>query len=331
MNKRWIGLIIILFVAAVLVFVGWKKWQHGQIFPATDNAYIGADVTAVSSRVPGTLLKVLVEDHQHVDKGQVIAELDPRDFDQDIAKQQANLGEAEADVALKQAMIAGAEAQVEAVRAQVDLARTDRDRFAALNERGSTAKRPYDQAVAAAKVAEAQLTAAEKQLAAAKAGLEAKQKGLEKAQTGLDNARLQRSYCTVAAPCAGVIADKTAMPGQVNAPGQPLCRIVQTSGDHVWIDANFKETQLRRIRVGLPVTVTIDAAGSEDFHGHVASLGAGSGAAFSLLPPENATGNWVKVVQRLPVRIALDDTIPERLLKIGLSCGVTVDTKGREE
>ncbi len=331
MNKRWIGLTIILLVAAALVFVGWHKWQHGQIYPSTDNAYIGADVTAVASRVPGTLLKVEVEEHQIVKAGQPIAQLDPRDFDQAVAKQKANVGAAEAAVALQKAQIAGAEAQLAAARAQLDLARTDRDRFAALEERGSTARRQYDQAVAAAKVAEARVEAARKQLAAAKAGLEAKIKGLEKAHTGLDNALLQRSYCAVTAPCSGVVADKSAMVGQVTAPGQPLCRIVQTTGEHVWIDANFKETQLRRIRVGQPVTFTIDADGSTEFHGHVASLGAGSGAAFSLLPPENATGNWIKVVQRLPVRITLDDDAPARLLKIGLSCEVTVDTSGLEE
>ncbi len=331
MNKRWIGLTIILVVAAALILLGWRKWEHGQLYPSTDNAYIGADVTVVASRVPGTLLEVPIEDHQQVHKGQIIAELDPRDFDQAVAKQQANVGEAIAAVALQEAVIAGAEAQVTAARAQVELARTDRDRFAALNQRGSTAKRSYDQAVAAARVAEAQLTATEKQLAAARAGLGAKQKGLEKAHTGLDNARLQRSYCTVSAPCAGIVADKSAMTGQVTAPGQPLCRLVQVSGDHVWIDANFKETQLRRIRVGQPATFTIDADGSQEFHGHVASLGAGSGAAFSLLPPENATGNWIKVVQRLPVQIAFDDQIPERLLKVGLSCEVTIDTSGLEE
>ncbi len=331
MSKRWIGLAIILLIAVALVFLGWRKWEHGRIYPGTDNAYIGADVTAVASRVPGTLQDVLVEDHQVVHQGQVIAELDPRDFDQAVAKQRANVGAAEAAVALQKAQIAGAEAQVEAARAQVELARSDRERFAALDERGSTAKRRFDQVVAAAKVAEARLEAARKQLAAARAGLAAKEKGLEKARTGLDNALLQRSYCTITAPCDGVVADKTAMTGQITAAGQPLCRIVQISGSHAWIDANFKETQLRRIRVGQPVTFTIDADSGQEFQGHVASLGAGSGAAFSLLPPENATGNWIKVVQRLPVRIALDEEIPPRLLKIGLSCEVTVDTSGLED
>ncbi|PJA73369.1 hypothetical protein CO151_13470 [bacterium CG_4_9_14_3_um_filter_65_15] len=331
MNKRWIGLSIILIVAAVLVLLGWLKWEHGKIFPSTDNAYIGADVTAVSSRVPGTLLLVAAQENHSVQEGEVIAELDPRDFDQDVAKQEAAVGAAQADVALQEALIAGARAQVAAAEAQLRLAQSDRERYAALDESGSTARRQYDQAIAAASVAEAGLDAARKQLTATRAGLEAQQKALAKANTGLDNARLQRSYCTITAPCSGVITDKGAMTGQVVAPGQPLCRIVQTNGAHAWIDANFKETQLRRIRIGQPVTLTIDADGQGEYRGHVASLGAGSGAAFSLLPPENATGNWIKVVQRLPVRIALDETIPERLLKIGLSCAVTVDTSDLED
>ncbi len=331
MSKRWLGLTIILVCAALLVFAGWRKWEHGRIYPATDNAYIGADVTAVASRVPGTLLKVAIAEHDSVTAGQVIAELDPRDFDEGVAKQRANLGAAEAAVSLQRARISGAEAQVKAAAAQLELARADRDRFAALDSKGSTARRQYEQAVAAEKVAAAGLEAARKQLAAARAGLEAKLKAVAKARTGLDNALLQRSYCTITAPCSGVVADKAAMTGQVVAPGQPLCRIVQTDGDHVWIDANFKETQLRRIRVGQSAVFTIDADGSTEYHGHVASLGAGSGAAFSLLPPENATGNWIKVVQRLPVRIALDDEVPGRLLKIGLSCEVTVDTSGPED
>ncbi len=331
MNKRWLGLSIILVLAIILVFLGWKKWEHGKYYPATDNAYIGADVTAVASRVPGTLLAVLIKEHQQVHKGQIIAKLDPRDFDQGVAKQQASVGKAEAAVVLQKALIAEARAQITAAEAQVELASTDRDRFAALNERGSTARRSYDQAIANAKVAVAQLSAAQKQLDATQAGLEAKQKGLAEALTGLDNAHLQRSYCTIVAPCEGVVADKSAMTGQITAPGQPLCRLVQTGRDHIWVDANFKETQLQRIRVGQPATVSIDADGRVEFQGHIASLGAGSGAAFSLLPPENATGNWIKVVQRLPVRIALDDQVPERLLKIGLSCEVTIDTSGLEE
>jgi len=331
MSKRWLGLAIILVCAAVLVLLGWRNWQRGQIYPATDNAYIDADVTPVASRVPGTLLQVNVSSDQSVHQGEVIAEIDPRDLDQAVAKQTASVGTAEAAISLQEARIAGTAAQVTAAEAQAEMAQADLKRYTALDERGSAARRQYDQALAASRVAEAQLAAARKGLLAAKAGLAADRMKLTKAHTGLDNAKLQRSYCTIVAPCDGIVADKSAAPGQVVAPGQPLCRLAQLGGEHVWIAANFKETQLKRIRVGQPVTFRIDADDEQEFNGHVASLSAGSGAAFSLLPAENATGNWIKVVQRLPVRIALDDAVPARLLRLGLSCEVTVDTSGPEQ
>ena len=331
MSKRWLGLAIILVFSAALVLLGWRHWEHGQLYPATENAYINADVTPVASRVPGMLLQVNVSNDQFVRQGTVIAQLDPRDFDQAVAKQQATVATAEAAISLQEARIAGAEAQVTAADAQTRLAQTDLKRFTALDERGSAARRQYDQAVAASAVAEAQLAAAGKSLLAARAGLTAEQATLTKAHTGLDNAVLQRSYCTIVAPCDGVVADKFAAVGQVVAPGQPLCRLAQLNGEHVWIEANFKETQLKRIRVGQPATIRIDADDEHEFKGHVASLSAGSGAAFSLLPPENATGNWIKVVQRLPVRIILDEEVPARLLRLGLSCEVKVDTNGPEQ
>lgn len=331
MSKRWLGLAVILVFAAALVGLGWHNWQHGQIYPTTDNAYVDADVTPVASRIPGTLLQVNITNDGIVREGDVIAELDPRDFDQAVAKQQATLATAEAAVALQEARIAGARAQVAAAEAQTELARTDLERFTALDERGSAARRQYDQALAASRVAEAQLVAARKSLQAAEAGLAADQAAVRKAHTGLDNAVLQRSYCTIVAPCDGIVADKSAAAGQVVAPGQPLCRLARLAGEHVWIAANFKETQLKRIRVGQPVSFRIDADDSREFKGHVASLSAGSGAAFSLLPPENATGNWIKVVQRLPVRIDFDEEVPARLLRLGLSCEVTVDTSGLEQ
>ncbi len=332
MSKRWIGLSIIILVAVLLVLAGWRHWRHSVFYPSTDDAYVAGDVTPVASRIPGTLLEVLVTDQQRVRAGEVVARLDPRDIDAAVAREEANLAKARAAVALQRARIAGAEAQVDAAQAQAELAHADLERFTALNERGSTERRSYDQAVAAARVADAQLAAARKALAAARTALAVEEKNVAKAQAALETARLQRGYCTITAPCDGIVADKSAQPGQVVAAGQPLLRIVQLVGDHVWIDANFKETQLRRIRPGQPVTFRVDADDSREFRGHVVGLDAGTGAAFSLLPPENATGNWVKVVQRLPVRIAIDSAdVPEHCLRLGLSCEVTVDTSDLEE
>jgi len=327
MKRKGLTLTLILGFTAVLVVFGVADWHHRQIHPSTENAYIGGDVTTVAARVPGTLLRVAVRDHAPVRAGNVIATIDPRDYDESVNRARAGVTKARATLALQRARIAGARAQLDAARARDALARADRKRFHNLSEKGSTAQRQYDQAVAAERVARAQTTAAQKALAAEQAALAVSTASVEKARTGLASAQLQRSYCTVSAPCDGIIADRSAHPGQVVGAGQPLCRIVQLEKGHVWVSANFKETQLRRIRVGQPATVKIDAGTGNAYRAHVASFGAGTGAAFSLLPPENATGNWVKVVQRLPVRIVFDEPVPPHTLRIGLSCRVTVDTR----
>jgi len=144
------------------------------------------------------------------------------------------------------------------------------------------------------------------------------------AQAAVAAARLQRSYCTITAPCDGYISRKLGEAGMVVAPGQPLCAIVPLGQEEVWVEANFKETQLKRVRVGQPVKLAADLDAHRTFTGRVESLSAGTGAAFSLLPAENATGNWVKVVQRVPVRIKLDPGQPQ--LRLGLTVSAEIDT-----
>lgn len=331
-SKKWIGLVVIVLGTVALAVAGWLHWTHGQKFPSTDNAYVGGDVYAVASRVPGTLVAVNFKENGRVEAGQVMAELDPADFEMAIARAEAEAAKAQAALALDEAQIAGAEAQLLVARSEAEQARADRDRYATLEERGSAAGRQSETARTAAAVAEAQVTAATKALAAARAKLGVDQKAVAKAEAELANARLQRGYCTITAPASGLVADKSAQPGQVIAPGQPLCRVAPLEGEHLWVDANFKETQLHRIAVGQEVEVEVDAVPGHAFKGRVADLGAGTGASFALLPPENASGNWVKIVQRLPVRIALLPGDAELArLRLGLSCKVSVDTRGPGE
>lgn len=328
MSRKWYGLVVILVGAAALIVVGWLNWKHGQMYPSTENAYVGGDVTAVASRVPGTLADVLFHENDRVQEGQELARLDPRDFDAAIARAEADLAKTEATLVLDEAQIAGAQSQLAVSRSQATLARADRDRYAALSERGSAPARQSEQAITAAAVADAQIAAAQKAVQAAQARLEVDRQAAAKSRAEREQALLQRSYCTVSAPVAGVIADKSAATGQVVMAGQPLCRIVPLQDGKVWVEANFKETQLKRIVVGQPVRVKVDAIGDHEFSGTVEALSAGTGAAFSLLPPENASGNWVKIVQRLPVRIALKPDDPEASrLRLGLSATVTVDTR----
>jgi membrane fusion protein, multidrug efflux system len=332
MDRKWIGLIVILAAAVALVIAGYLHLQHQRIYPSTDDAYVDGNVVPVASRVAGTLLDVSFAENDHVEAGQVIARLDPRDFDEALAKARAQLAKAEATLVQDRAMIAGSEAQIVVARSQAELARADLDRYTELQRKDSAPERQAEQARTGAAVADAQVVAAEKALVAARAKLGVDEKEVARYQAELSNAELQRGYCTIAAPAAGMIADKSAQPGQVVAPGQPLCRIVPLSGDDIWVDANFKETQLHRIHPGQPVVIEIDAIEGQKLRGTVSALSAGTGAAFALLPPENASGNWVKIVQRLPVRIELAaDAAATARLRLGLSAQVTVDTRTADQ
>lgn len=328
MKKKWIGLVVILVGSAALVVFGILHYKHGKVFPSTDNAYVGGDVFPVASRVPGTLLEVNFSENQQVLSEEVLARLDPADFELAIIKAEAKVAKAQASLALSEAQIAGAGAQVLMARSEEDQAKADRDRYAFLQERDSAPAQQYERALTAAEVATAQVEAAEKALAAARAKLEVDRRSVGEAQAELANARQQLTYCTILAPVSGYVADKSAQPGQVLAPGQPLCRVVPLVQQHLWVNANFKETQLHRIKPGQRATIQVDAVEHHDFQGTVSDLSAGTGSAFALLPPENASGNWVKIVQRLPVRILLDegDPLTDRL-RLGLSARVTVDTQ----
>ena len=331
-HKKWIGLAVIIVAAVALVVAGYLHWRHGKLYPSTDNAYVEGTVITVASRIPGTLLEVPVEENSWIEQGAVIAKLDPRDNEQAVSEARADLAKSQASLELDKANIAGAEAQLAVARSQASLARSDRTRYGDLEQRGSVAARQAEQAQTSAEVAAAQVTAAQKSLAAVQARLEVDREEVQRMRSRLDQALLKLSYATINAPADGLVADKSAQVGQVVAAGQPLCQLAQLEPGHVWVDANFKETQLDRVHVGQPVTVTFDAYGSREFHGTVESLSAGTGAAFSLLPPQNATGNWVKIVQRLPVRIALDLTAEQvRELRLGLTASVTIDTRSAAE
>ena len=327
--KKWIGLVVIvLFVAGAAVV--WYLYRRNEtLYPSTDNAYVAGDIYQISSRIPGTILTLRVEDNQPVDEEQIVATIDPAPYDRALDEAEAALAHARTVPATNRAKIAQARADVEAAASSLELARTDLARFAELVKRDSVAKQTYDQALSARQVAEARYQAALKALAAQRANLKVSEKNVKSAEAALAAARLRRSYCTIRTPVAGIVSKRTALAGEVVSPGQPLLAVVPLRPSHLWINANFKETQLARIRPGQPVTFTADADPSRVYHGTVESLSAGTGAAFSLLPPENATGNWVKVVQRLPVRIAVDGDPPAgEALRLGLSVSVTVDTTG---
>lgn len=263
----------------------------------------------------------------------------------------AGVREAGGEVGTAQARVAAAQAQVEEARANEVKAARDLERFAALLAKDEVSRQEHDRAAAEATAARARREAAEAGLREAGQGVHSAGASLQKAQTvpeqvhiaraqaeaadarvqqakaALEQAVLNRQYTELKAPVAGVISKRSAEVGQVVQAGQALMAVVPL--EDVWVTANFKETQLKKIRVGQPVTISVDAYGGREYHGHVDSIAAATGARFSLLPPENATGNFVKVVQRVPVKIVIDKGQDrEHLLRPGMSVTPTVHVRG---
>jgi membrane fusion protein, multidrug efflux system len=284
--KRWVGLAagsLLLIGMAVGGIVYWLEARH---FETTDDASVDAYTTQMASRVAGQVTRLLFADNQHVAAGDLLLLIDPRDF-------QAKLDQVRGQQASAEATLQQATAQVEAATATYHI-----------NQAELEASR---QTVGGAK---AQVRAAQAQVLAAQASL-------KQAEANTQAAELQLSYCTIRAPVAGLVTHRTVSAGNYVNPGQALFALVQ---DERWVTANFKETQLAGIRPGQDVDLSIDAIPSVRFHGKVDSFQGGTGSAFSVLPAENATGNYVKIVQRVPVKIVFDDArVKDYTLAPGMS------------
>ena len=298
-------------------------------YVSTDNAYVQASVAQITPRVEGTVESVPVHDTQYVKQGQVLAVLDPSDAKIALAQAEANYQQARRQIEQTIASEAAASAAVNARQADLTRARLDYQRRAALSKTGavsgdelSTAKNALDSATANLNAAQSQHAA----LAALVQGTDVDHNPVVlAAKATLDRARLNLARTTIRAPIDGLVAQNRIQIGQHVQVGANLMSVVPM--DRVYVDANFKEGQLDRVRPGQPVTLTSDLYGSDVvFHGHVVGLGGGTGSAFAVIPAQNATGNWIKVVQRLPVRVALD---PKELaahpLRVGLSMTATID------
>jgi len=291
---------------------GWRTIHFYQGHAETDDAQIEAHVEPVIPKVGGHVTEVLVEDNQRVEKGQVLVRIDERDLRARVATAAADLANARAAAAATRSAVSAAE--TEHRRAAADLAR-----YQALRAKEEISQQQYDAARAASEASEAQTRAQGEQVTAAAAKIAQK-------QADLDLAKLQLSYATLVAPGPGWVTRKNVEVGQFVQPGQPLLAIV--SDEQPWVVANFKETQLKKMRVGQPAIVTVDAYPKRELHGHVDSIAAATGARFALLPPDNATGNFTKVVQRVPVKIVFDEPPdPERRLRAGMSVTAIVDVR----
>ena len=327
-RKRIITFLSLVFAAAGISY-GVYWYEIGQWHEATDDAYVAGHVVPVTPQIGGTVLAVHAEDTQLVKAGAALVELDHADARVALDQAESALAQTVREVRTLYANNATLTAQIKVRQAEVDRWKQDIARREAIANTGAVALEEIDHARDALKAADAALTTAKEQLAASQAqtsGVNIEQfPGVLRASSKVEEAWLAWARSNVVSPVDGQIARRNVQVGQRVAPGTPLMTVVPLQ--KVWVDANFKEVQLRHMTIGQKATLTADVYGSKvEYHGVVAGLGAGTGAAFSLLPAQNATGNWIKVVQRVPVRIALDSKeLAEHPLRIGLSMQVEVD------
>jgi membrane fusion protein (multidrug efflux system) len=292
-------------------------------YESTDDAFIEGWVTLISPRVPGLVAKLRVADNQRVTKGDVIVEIDPKDFETRLARARADLANAQAQLEQAKAQVAVDEAkaeqqhaavlaaEAEALRAEADLKRYESVESRAVSATQLTLARTQARSTSAnVEVARNQAKSADAQASLSQASVGAARARVEQNRASLDQALLDLSYTKVLAPVSGRVTRRIVEEGVYVQTGQSLLALVP---EDVWVVANFKETQLERMRPGQPVRIRVDAFPGRDFKGKVDSLQSGTGARFSLLPPENAVGNYVKVVQRVPVKIVFDPPVPPDL------------------
>jgi membrane fusion protein (multidrug efflux system) len=331
-GKRRFWLILV----AAIVIVGGLAWGlywlfYARYFESTDDAYVAGNVVTITSKEQATVLALHVDNTQTVKQGQLLVEMDP-------STAKVNLQAAEANLARAVRSVRGAFSQSDTSRAQLHQAEV------ALKQARADYQR-RQQAAATGAVSGEELAHARDAVASAEAAVNSAKSGLDQSQAAISGtdiatnpdvlaaeakvraAVIAMGHMRIIAPLDGVIAQRTVQAGQQVQPGTPLMAVVPLA--KVWVDANFKEVQLDRVRVGQPVTVTADIyGGAVTYHGHVEGLGAGSGSAFALLPPQNASGNWIKIVQRVPVRIALDPAeLKAHPLRVGLSVTADVDVR----
>lgn len=318
-------------VALAAVSYGTYAYLAGLNYVSTDDAYVEAEVAQITPRVSGTVLSVPVHNTEHVTRGEILAKLDPSDAKIALAEANANYAQAQRKIEQLMANEAAAAAAVSARKADFTRASLDYRRRAALAKTGAVSGDELSGAKNAYETAKAGLAAAQRSRAALAALIDntdvAHNPQVLAAKAARDKAQLDLERTIIRAPFAGLVAQNDTQIGQQVQPGAPLMSVVPMA--HAYVDANFKEGQLAHVKPGQKVTLTSDLYGSGVvFHGHVVGLSGGTGSAFAVIPAQNATGNWIKVVQRLAVRVALDPhELKQHPLRVGLSMNATIDLR----
>jgi len=340
-----IPLIVVGLIAIAAAVFGIPRYRFARTHVTTDNAQVDGHITPISPKVQAFVARVLVEDNQKVKAGDTLLVLDERDLQVRVAEAEADLrtaqaqagsdrrgGAASAALSAARSNAGGAESAIAAAEAAVRKTSADLTRYRTLAAQKVISAQQLDQAQWAYDNARASLDAATKQAAAgssmvqgAEADLTAAAARMSAARSALETARLQLGYTVITAPARGIVAKRAVEVGVLVQPGQQVMSLVPDSG--LWVTANLKETQVERVRAGARVDIEVDAYPGVVFHGTVESLSPATGARFALLPPDNATGNFTKVVQRVPVRIQVDPgQNPEQPLRPGMSASVTITT-----
>jgi len=361
------ALVVLLAAAVAFTIArNWNSWEGGRIEQVTDDAYVRGDVTPLSTKVAGIVRDVRVADFQSVRRSDLLVQLDDDDYRAQVAQasaavaaanaaiennrrqkqlQQAKIDRSLAGVSQAQAEISAAQAGIAAAQADLDRTLPERRRQETLMETNSTTRQKVEQAVADEERSRAQLVSRQASLEQARAMLSSSQSAVDAERRGLDVlssqelqlvadlhareaaltvAQVNLGYTTIEAPADGTVGERQVRPGQLVSPGTQVISFVSQVK---WVQANYRETQLTNVKVGDPAEIRIDAYPGEVIHGKVIEIAPASGSQFALLPPDNATGNFTKVVQRVPVKIALDDTSWAAKLRPGLSVIATVRTR----
>jgi membrane fusion protein, multidrug efflux system len=361
------ALVVLLAAAVLFTITrNWNSWEGGRIDQVTDDAYVRGDLTPLSTKVAGIVRDVKVSDYQRVRHGDLLVQLDDDDYRAQVAQasaavaaanaaiennrrqkqlQQAKIDRSLAGVSQAQAEMSAAQAGIEAAQADLDRTLPERRRQEALKQTNSTTQQKVEQAVAEEERSRAQLVSRQASLEQAKAALSSSQSAVDAERRGLDVlnsqelqlvadlhakeaaltvAQVNLGYTTIEAPADGTVGERQVRPGQLVSPGTQVISFVS---EVKWVQANYRETQLTNVKVGDPAEIRVDKYPGEVIRGKVIEIAPASGSQFALLPPDNATGNFTKVVQRIPVKIALDDASWAAKLQPGLSVTATVHTK----
>jgi membrane fusion protein (multidrug efflux system) len=328
-SARRIALMLI--VPLLIVLGGGYMWLTSGRYITTDNAYVRQDVISISPDVTGRIVAVSVGENQRVKAGDILFKIDPEPYRIALEQADAALATARVQVATLATDAGGAAADISSAQADISLAQGTYDRQAALMKRGFTTRASFDAAAHEVAAARARLATAQASAAKARTQVGSGTAGsgvpaaIQAAMAERDKAALALARTVVRAPKDGIVSQTSRLQiGTITPSGVPALSLVVSQA--AWVEANFKETDLNHMVVGQPAEITFDAYSGMTVRGHIASIGAGTGSASSILPAQNASGNWVKVTQRVPVRVAIDGT-PARPMIVGLSANVSIDTK----